>query len=475
MTYRCGDRHQIHMFPETMDDYIAKDNPVRAYDVFVESLDLAQLKFEIDPYKAGNPEYHPRAMLKLLIYGYAYGYRSSRKLERAVHHDLSFIWLMAGLKPDHKTIARFRSDNKKPLRNVLRQCAQMCVKLGLVEGNTLFVDGSKFRASASINQTWTEERCEKALKKAEVRIAEILAESERVDKEEQGCPSRVKLKEELQDKETLKAKIAAVQKEIRAREVDSLNATDPECVKVKGRQGTHAGYNAQIVVDEKHGLIVSSDVVNESTDIKQFANQMNHAQENLGKPCQSACGDAGYANTDELKKMDDQKITVVVPTKKQAHDTPIKPFDKARFRYDADRDCYVCPQGHMLPYSHFYKNKQHRVYQIKKPSWCTTCPHFGVCTQSKSGRRIKRLVNEETKLKLEAQYQKPECQAIYKLRKQKVELPFGHIKRNLGTGAFLLKGLAGVNAEMAILTSCFNIARMIGIFGVVTLVSKLVG
>ena len=120
-------------------------------------------------------------------------------------------------------------------------------------------------------------------------------------------------------------------------------------------------------------------------------------------------------------------------------------------------------------------DKQHRVYQIKDPSICTACPHFGVCTKAKDGRRIRRLVNEETKLKLEAQYKKPECQAIYKLRKQKVELPFGHIKRNLGAGSFLLRGLAGVNAEMALLTSCFNIARMIGIFGVPTLAAKLAG
>jgi transposase len=463
------------MFPETMDDYIAKDNSVRAYDAFVESLDLAQLKFELDPYKAGNPEYHPRAMLKLLIYGYAYGFRSSRKLERAVHHDLSFIWLMAGLKPDHKTIARFRSDNKKPLRNVLRQCVRMCLKLELVEGNTLFVDGSKFRADASINQTWTEERCEKALKKADARIDEILAESERLDKEERDRSSLVKLKEELKDKETLKAKIAAVQKEIKLREVESLNAIDPECVKVKGRQGTHAGYNAQIVVDEKHGLIVSSDVVSESNDINQFASQMSQAQENLGRQCEVSCGDAGYANTDELKKAVDQGQKVIVPSQKQAHDTPAKEFEKSQFQYDAGKDCYTCPQGNPLPYSHFDQDKQHRIYQMESPSLCRACPHFGVCTKDKSGRRIRRLVNEETKLKLEAQYKTPESQAVYKLRKQKVELPFGHIKRNLGAGAFLLRGLEGVNAEMSLLTSCFNIARMIGILGVGPLMAKLVG
>ena len=475
MTFRCGNRLQIQLFPESMEDYIAEDDPDRAYDAFVDALNLAKLKFELDGSKVGNPEYHPRTLLKLLLYGYACGIRSSRKLERAAYYDISFIWLMGGLKPDYHTIARFRRKYSEALKDILKQCAEMCIKLDLVEGNSLFVDGSKMRANASINQTWTNERCEKALKKVGERIDVILAECERIDQQEEGGPSLVKLHAELADRKTLQARIEAIQKDIEARKSDSVNTTDADCVKVKGRQGTHAGYNAQIVVDEKHGLIVGSDVVNQSTDINQFANQIEQAQNNLGRKCQSACGDAGYADTDELKKIDDQNITVVVPSKKQAHDTPIEPFDKARFQYDADRDCYNCPQGHELPYNHFDKNKQHRVYQIASPSLCTTCPHFGVCTKSKNGRRIKRLVNEETKLKLEAQYKKPECQAIYKLRKQKVELPFGHIKRNLGAGYFLLKGLAGVNAEMAILTSCFNIARMIGIFGVATLVGKLVG
>ncbi len=475
MTYRCGNRYQIQMFPESMEDCIAKDDPVRAYDAFVDALNLSKLEFEIDGHKAGTPEYHPRTLLKLLIYGYCYGIRSSRKLERAVHHNISFIWLVGGLKPDHKTIARFRASNKKAIKNVLKQCARMCIDLDLIDGNVLFVDGSKFRANASINQTWTEERCEKVLIKVDVRIDRLLDECERIDKEEQGSPSLVKLKEELKDQEALKARVEAVHKELKERKLRSVNTTDSECVKVKGRQGTHAGYNAQIVADEKHGLIVNSDVVNESNDINQFANQMEQAQETLGKKCEVACGDAGYSNARELKKVDDQNITAIVPSQKQAYDTPAKEFEKSQFQYDAGKDCYACPQGHSLPYSYFCKDKEHRVYQIEDPSKCTACPHFGVCTKDKEGRRIRRLVNEETKLKLEAQYKKPECQAIYKLRKQKVELPFGHIKSNLGAGAFLLRGLDGVNAEMSLLASCFNIRRMITLFGVLPLIAKLVG
>jgi transposase len=112
MAYRYGDRLQMNLFPQSIEDYVDKDDPVRACDAFVESLSLAALGIVVDENQVGNPEYEPKAMIKLLLYGYSYGIRSSRKLERALCHNVSFIWLMGGLKPDHKTIARFRNDNK---------------------------------------------------------------------------------------------------------------------------------------------------------------------------------------------------------------------------------------------------------------------------------------------------------------------------------------------------------------------------
>jgi transposase len=95
------------LFPQSIDEYIPSEAPVRAYDVIGDSLDFDALGIEVDPHKVGAPPFDPRAMLKLLLYGYSYGVRSSRKLERETYYNLSFIWLMGGLKPDHKTIAEF--------------------------------------------------------------------------------------------------------------------------------------------------------------------------------------------------------------------------------------------------------------------------------------------------------------------------------------------------------------------------------
>jgi transposase len=473
MAYRYSDRKQTQLLPPSIEEYVALDDPVRAYDAFVESLSLDELGIIEDEHKVGNSEYHPKVMIKLLVYGYSYGLRSSRKLEMATYHNLAFIWLMGGLRPDHKTIARFRKNNRDALRNILRQCVRLCIDLGLIEGNTLFVDGTKIRANASIGNTWTPDKCKRYLKKVDQHIESILSECDTIDEQEQDHSSLVKLKEELKDKEHLKTRIQGILKGLQEQGRDSINTTDSDCVKVKGRQGIHAGYNGQIVVDEKHGLIVHSDVVNESNDVNQFAHQIEQANQTLGYNCTNACADAGYSDIQELKKIDDQHITVIVPSQKQAHDRPVKPFDKQQFRYDSDQDCYICPQGHRLSYTFFDKDKHHKVYQITDKSLCLECPHFGLCTKAKYGRRIRRLVDEDLKLKLKHQYNQESSQAIYKLRKEKAELPFGHMKRNLGVMAFLLRGLEGVKAEMSLLASCFDITRMINLVGVPLLVAKL--
>lgn len=474
MAYRNSERQQITMFPRSIEEYVSKDDPVRVYDAFVEALNFNELGIRLNDNKVGNPEYNPVAMVKLLIYGYSYGFRSSRKLERALCHNVSFIWLIGGLTPDHKTIANFRKNNKKALKNILKQCAQLCVKLNLIEGNTLFVDGSKIRANASIKNSWTSLKCERHLKKIDARIESILDECEKIDEQEHGQGSLVQLQDDLKDATVLKDKILTIMKELKEHNKESTNTVDPDCRPMKSVHGSHASYNTQLVVDEKNGMIVNSDVVNDATDINQFAEQINQANEVLDKPCNTACADAGYADTEELQKIDEQNITVIVPSQRQALHHEARPFNKEQFHYDSDNDRYLCPEGHHLTYSFNCPEKKHRVYQISHKSICHSCRYFGICTNSKNGRRIRRLELEHVKEKLETQYKQVQSQAIYKLRKQKAELPFGHLKRNLGVKAFLLRGLEGTRAEISLLANCFNIARMITIFGVRPLISKLV-
>jgi len=420
MAYRYGNRNQIRLLPESMEDYVTPDDPVRAYDAFIKALDFRDLGIILDPNKVGNSEYHPHAMLKLLVYGYSYGIRSSRKLERATHHNLSFIWLTSGLKPDHKTIAEFRRKNKKALANVLKQCARICIKLNLIEGNTLFVDGTKIRANASIKNTWDKKKALRALKHIDKNIKDILTQCDKVDEAEQG--SLITMDEELKDQKILESKVKGILKELEEEEQKSLNTVDPECTRINSLQGSHAGFNVQSTVDEKEGLILSVDVVSENNDLNQFATQINKANEILGKKCKIAGADSGYASTDELEKIDKQGIKVIVPSQRQARKGEPHEFAKERFTYDLKNDCYICPQGHKLIFYRLNKQEKNKAYMISDKRICFSCPHYGTCTKSKAGRMVTRLLNEEVRQRLEAQYEEPQSQEIYKLRKEKVEL-----------------------------------------------------
>ena len=478
MAYKTGQRIQSTLLPAVIDDYVGSQDPVRVYDAFVDALDFEGLGMNLQP-QAGADEYYPKDMLKLIIYSYSYGHRSSRKIERACHHNLSFQWLMGGLTPDYRSIARFRSKYKEQIKEVLKQCVRICLDLDLIEGNVLFTDGSKFRANASINHTRSKGHCEKSLKKMHEQIDQLVEDCEKIDEQEEP-DSMVKLRKKIEDKEQLMQKI---QKSLLQLQDDdskeNINSTDAQSVSAKGRQGTHACYNVQSTVDGQHGLIVHAEAVSQSNDYNQLSVQVKKAAENVGKTPGHLCADAGYADVDDAKKID-QAINVIVPSNNQAQKennrSPVGAFDKQHFVYDTAADEYVCPEGKHLKFAGL--DGPHKKRYQAKGSECRSCPHFGDpdaghCTQSSNGRRITRLVDEKFKEQMEANYQRPENQKIYKLRKQMVEHPFGHMKRNLGAGQFMLRGIAKVNAEVSILSTCFNIARMITILGIPQMIAQL--
>jgi transposase len=471
MAYRYGDRDQFGLFPSSVEEYVSKEDPVRVYDAFVESVEFSELGIDLDERQVGNSEYDPKAMLKLLVYGYSYGLKGSRKLERACHHNVSFIWLMGGLKPDHKTIAEYRRRHKKALKRVLKQCVRLCVKLDLIAGNVLFVDGSKIRANAARGKTFDRSHYEKMMAELDRRVDKLLEECEREDQKEEGLSSSVTMGKELAQAERLKNKIQEALAELQESGKEKINLTDPDCALMHSVQGSHASYNVQSVVDDQYGLIVHADAVNATSDVNQLAEQIRQAHEALNKPCEVACADAGYADTAELKKIDEQGIKVVVPSQRQALHKEETPFSKSHFRYDKEKDCYFCPEQNELPYEYTDPKRGKKYYRISEAGLCHRCVHYGKCTSNKKGRRIMRLVLEDLKEKFEAQYEA--SKEIYARRKTRAEHPFGHIKRNLKTDSFMMRGRDGVQAETSLLATCFDLRRMMTIVGISALIEKL--
>jgi hypothetical protein len=218
------------------------------------------------------------------------------------------------------------------------------------------------------------------------------------------------------------------------------------------------GYNCQAVVDDRHGLIVHSQVLDQSNDGGLLSGQISAAQETLGKTCRSACADSGYGGAEDLKKMLDQGIDVVVPIVRHSD-------FRDRFTYVTEADVYRCQQGHELHYIGDHKDHRTRIYQIADPLTCRRCSAFGTCTKAAKGRRVERPFAEEVRERLEARAAMPDAHLLLRRRKMRAEHPFGHIKHNLGLRIFNLRGLRGVGAEMALAATAFNLVRMTRLIG----------
>lgn len=462
MAYKTGNRNQITFLPESIDQYVREDDPVRVYDAFINCINLEDIGITFNPNSVGNSSYDPVSMLKILVYSYSYGWRSSRKIERALHHNMSFIWLSGGLKPDHKTISVFRKANLQGLKKVLVQCARLCLKLKMIEGNTLFVDGSKFRANAGNRETRSLQTWERYQKHIEARIEILLKEVETIDNTE--SESFISINKELKGKKKLTTKISNILKEFK--EEERVNGIDPACRIMKGRQGSHAGFNVQATTDESHGLIVILEGTQSANDLNELTSQVKKAKATLQRPSKTICADAGYSSIEDLVTLVEEGKTVIVPTFKQAAKQGKRnDFAKENFIYNPKSNTYKCPQEKELYMSTVKEGAKKIDYRMRDANDCLTCKYFNQCTKSKQGRTIRRSVHEEIKEKIAKVYQSEEGQAVYQKRKMKVELQFGHLKRNLGVGAFLLRGIDGINAELGILGTCFNIARMITISG----------
>jgi len=172
------DRSQVTLLPECLDDYIAEDNPVRVVEAFVEELDLHVLGFDgAEPCDTGRPSYHPSVLLKIYIYGYLNRIQSSRRLERECQRNVELMWLAGRLAPDFKTIADFRKDSGKGIRNACRQFVMICRQLKLLTQASVAVDGSKFKAVNNRDRNFTPHKLEQRIRQSKRALIAISARS----------------------------------------------------------------------------------------------------------------------------------------------------------------------------------------------------------------------------------------------------------------------------------------------------------
>lgn len=474
------DRQQTWMLPQSVEDYVGEDNPVRFIDAFVDGLDTKQIQMEVQPAATGRPRYAPLDLLKLYLYGYLNRVRSSRELERLTHRNLEVIWLLKRLRPDHKTISEFRRAHRTAFKQVFRQFNVMCRELKLFSAEIVAIDGSIFKAVNSKARNFTLTKLESLLKAVDTGIERYLKELELNDAPDENpgaatSGTKAASTQDLTDK--LKALKAAkeryeqmlTQLEQSGRSQVSHTDADARLMKKSTSKDSIVGYNIQSAVDAGHHLIVDIEATTQGNDQGQLNATAQRAKTELGTDTLTVIADGGYYATNDLKAAEAQGIRVHVPA-------PADSMDKAgllareRFRHDKERDEYECPTGERL-HRHADSVQRAVFYEVYyNTAACARCALRAQCTTGRY-RKIKRATGHEIMERIQARM-KAEPQ-VYARRKGLVEHPFGTIKFWWGHSAFLTRGQAAVNAEISLSALAYNVKRAINLLGVPALLAHL--
>ena len=461
------DRGQVTLFPARLDDYVAEDNPVRAVDVFVDNLDLDSFGFiRVQPLDLGRPGYDPRMMLKLYIYAYLNRVPSSRRLERECQRNIEVIWLTGQLAPDFKTIADFRKDNGKAIREVCRAFVALCRKLGPLSFARVAIDGSKFKAVNARDKNFTETKMKRRLARIDESIARYLSQLETADRHGDAVPEAkvTRLRSKIEKLQQEIVRLNAINTEMMESEDGQISLTDPDArsMATSGKDTGVVGYNVQMAVDTQHHLIVAHEVTNVGTDRRQLSNMAEQARTEMDVEKLEAVADRGYYKGEEIKDCEDAGISVTLPKPQNSGAKAEGRFGKQDFVYVAADDVYRCPAGERLTYrfSGVEKGKTIRRYWT---SACKTCTLKAQCTKG-SERRISRWEHEAVLEKVQARLDhNPDAMRV---RRSTAEHPFGTIKCWMGATHFLMTTLPKVATEMALNVLAYNMKRVIAIMGV---------
>lgn len=464
MPYITGvDRFQLGM-GQCLDDYVKADNPVRVVDAFVNALDFNALGFrKANLAKTGRPPFHPGDLVRVYIYGYLNGIRTTRKLETEACRNLEMMWLLRKLTPDYKTIADFRRDNREPLTRVFVQFNQLCKAWGLFGGKVVAADGTKIRASNSKRNNYTAKKVERHLAYLEGKSEAYLEELDEADSFETGVPqsARESIQQALQAIEARKNGYHTLAEEIKLN--GEVSTVDPDA-RLMGvhNNGVDVCYNVQAVVDAKHSLVVVADVVNTATDQGQLSVMAGKAQEMLAVEEMKVLADKGYYVAEDLQRCEDAGIIAFVTRPTPSSSTGVREYLHDQFIYDSETDTYTCPQGKVLT----RLNDKTEVERMEYRNWkaCKECPVRQLCTTSKRGRRISRSKNQPVMDTVDMRTRANK--ALYATRQAIIEHVFGTLKRTMGFTHFLTRGLESVRVEASLAFLGYNLKRAISLLGV---------
>jgi transposase len=466
-------REQGALFPERLDDLIPSDSAVRVIDAFVAQLDLAALGFRhVEAVGRGRPPHDPADLLKLYVYGYMNRLRSSRELATACVRNIEVLWLLHRVAPCFKTIAAFRAQHPEGLRGVCRSFVLFARQAGLLTGQVVAVDGSKFQADNGLHRHYTKAQVTQELERLDRRIGAYLDGLDQADATETdddtdgdgrgGDPESVeRALEQLQQQ---RSEWQQLSEEMTATGESARAVTDPDSAKMRTGLGAWViGYNVQLAVEPEHQLIVHHEVVNEANDRRQLAPLARATQAALGGGPLTVIADTGYAQAEAAQACEEAGITAIVP--RQTPHSHWPGFPRERFVYDGHTDTYQCPAGESLRFV-----QEVRGQRRYRTSACQQCELKAECTIGQK-RQVTRHRYEAS---LEAMDHRARSDPGWmRLRRATVEHPFGTLKRGQGARQFLTRRLSGARGEMALSVIAYNLKRAINVLGTAAMIEAL--
>jgi transposase len=439
MAYISGEgRTQGTLFPITLDDLIPADHICRVIDAFVGTLAMSQLGFErAEAADTGRPGYDPRDLLKLYLYGYLNQIRSSRRLETECKRTVEMMWLLGRLYPDHKSIAEFRRLHRDAIVATGAELVRFARRCGLIRGEWIAIDGSKFRAVASIDAT-----------RERIELQRYL---DKIEKADEGRQTSI-------DQSAVQAALEKLKLH-----------PEPEANFMLVRQMALPAYNVQTAVDAEHAIIVAHSVTLDASDIRCLKPMPEAAKEALGASTLQVVADAGYSNGEQIAQCEEAGITPFVPVMRTVNNQGDgKLFGRTDFKYDAETDSYTCPGDKKLLRKHTNLKDRYTMYKASSAD-CGACSLKPDCTLA-SRRGLARHLYEDALNRMEKRVT-PEAM---RLRRQTVEHPFATIKyRIFGHPRLLVRGLAGAKSEIGIATMAYNLKRITKVIGAATLAAQL--
>jgi transposase len=470
MKFKPYEQHQLTMLPQSIEELIAPDHFVRALDRIVESLDLRELYQSYS--EEGQPAYHPKMLIKILLYAYSKGIRSSRQIEIKLMSDIYFMYLTGGQRPNFRTISDFRKDKGSYFKTYFIEVLQICRQMGLLSLGHISIDGSKIKANGHKEKERREKDLLKEEKILKEKIGRIIKEAEQADEKEDkeyGESRGDELPEELRKEEKLLEKIKKAKQELKERKLKEVNLGDPEAHLMKTNNGGFdVCYNSQLSVDSDKQIITALDVVNQGGDNYQFIPMYEQTVENnKGEKPKEVSADSGYYSGENYLYLEQNNIDGYLPDCKIKKETDeegkdkLERFDRRNFKYKKQKDEYICPEGRVLSFrrNEIRNGVRSKHYRSKN---CSGCRFQKECAKkSWSGKRqIQIYENDKYKEFMREKLRSEEGKKKYDKRMAAVEPVFAHLKNIMGFKKFLLRGLEKAGYEFSLVCTAYNIKKL---------------